>query len=108
MTLTLRLFTLIGALSILSSCNDLKKADPVDFIATNERAQYKYTGSEKCAECHTDEYDHWSGSHHAAAMQHANDSTVLGDFNDATFKSSGVTSVFYKKEGKYFDGFHLY
>jgi predicted CXXCH cytochrome family protein len=36
------------------------------------------------------------------AMQPATDSTVLGDFNDAVFTADGVTSRFFKKEGKFY------
>lgn len=35
-------------------------------------------------------------------MQEAYDSTVLGDFNDQTFRANGVTSRFFKKDGTYF------
>lgn len=34
-------------------------------------------------------------------MQHAADSTVLGDFNNATFTADGVTSRFFKRDGKF-------
>lgn len=36
------------------------------------------------------------------AMQPANDSTVLGDFNNAVFKADGVTTSFFRKDGKYY------
>ena len=32
----------------------------------------------------------------------ANDSTVLGNFNDAHFTKDGVTSSFFKKDGKFY------
>jgi predicted CXXCH cytochrome family protein len=35
-------------------------------------------------------------------MQHANDTTVLGDFNDASFDYYGVRSRFFRKDGKFF------
>jgi len=35
-------------------------------------------------------------------MQHANDKTVLGDFNDANFSYNGITSTFFRRDGKYF------
>ena len=34
-------------------------------------------------------------------MQPANDSTVLGDFNDARFTRAGITSRFYRRDGKF-------
>ncbi|HRI61496.1 MAG TPA: tetratricopeptide repeat protein [Saprospiraceae bacterium] len=44
----------------------------------------------------------WKKSDHYLAMQPAQDSTVLGDFNNATFVADGVTSRFFKKEGKFY------
>jgi len=35
-------------------------------------------------------------------MQPANDSTVLGDFNNTTFVADGVTSRFFKKDGTFY------
>jgi Flp pilus assembly protein TadD len=35
-------------------------------------------------------------------MQQSNDKTVLGNFNDAKFSKDGVTSRFYRKDGKYY------
>ena len=35
-------------------------------------------------------------------MQEANDNTVLGNFRNATFRYFGITSTFFKKDGKFF------
>ena len=35
-------------------------------------------------------------------MQEANDNTVLGNFRNATFRYYGITSTFYKRDGKFF------
>ena len=43
---------------------------------------YGYVGDVACITCHETEYNLWKGSHHELAMQIANDSTVLGDFNN--------------------------
>ena len=61
-----------------------------------------FVGSAACAECHRAETEAWKTSQHARAMQHANDKTVLGDFNNASFSYNGVTSNFFKRDGKYF------
>jgi tetratricopeptide (TPR) repeat protein len=53
-------------------------------------------------DCHKKEYENWKGSHHDHAMEVANDSTVLGDFDGAVFEHRGVISRFYKKDGKFF------
>jgi Tfp pilus assembly protein PilF len=61
-----------------------------------------FAGSLKCKECHQKEYDKWLNSNHDHAMDVANEKTVLGDFNDAVFQAHGVSSRFYKKNGKFF------
>jgi predicted CXXCH cytochrome family protein len=58
-----------------------------------------YVGREACKDCHRKAYDAWTGSDHDLAMQEANESTVLADFNDATFEQFGVVSRFYRKDG---------
>src|SRR5271167_4245317 len=60
-----------------------------------------YVGRERCRECHAQEVEAWRESHHAQAMQPANDATVLGNFADARFTKDGVTSNFYVKDGKF-------
>ena len=60
-----------------------------------------FVGSVACKECHNPEYDTWEGSHHDMAMAVANETTVLGDFNDAEFTIHGITSRFYKKDGRF-------
>ncbi len=60
-----------------------------------------FVGSVECRDCHNREYDNWEGSHHDLAMDVANETTVLGDFNNARFTIHGVTSRFYKQDGKF-------
>jgi tetratricopeptide (TPR) repeat protein len=64
--------------------------------------EVNYIGRERCKDCHQKEYDAWLGSHHDKAMDVANDSTVLGDFNNSEFTFNGVTSKFFKKGDKFF------
>ena len=61
-----------------------------------------FVGGQKCGECHKNEYDKWRGSHHDLAMDEANETTVLGNFDDAVFKHLDVTSRFYRKDGRFF------
>ncbi|GMR22545.1 MAG: tetratricopeptide repeat protein [Acidobacteriota bacterium] len=61
-----------------------------------------YVGRETCAGCHAAETELWEGSHHDLAMQRAGASTVLGDFDEATFDYAGVTSTFFERDGSYF------
>lgn len=68
----------------------------------NETSANDYVGDEACISCHKSEHDQWKLSDHFKAMQVANDSTVLGDFNNKTYTADGITSKFFKKEGKFF------
>jgi predicted CXXCH cytochrome family protein len=61
----------------------------------------EFIGSTACAECHRAETEAWKSSQHARAMQHANQQTVLGNFDDATFVYNGITSTFFKRDGKH-------
>ncbi len=61
-----------------------------------------FVGREACAPCHAEEERRWKGSHHDLAMQEATANTVLGDFENATFTHYGVTSTFFRKDGKFF------
>lgn len=61
----------------------------------------QYTGRGTCAECHAEQLNQWSGSHHDLAMQEASEQTVLGNFNNATLTHYGVTSTFFKKDGRF-------
>jgi len=67
-----------------------------------EAAVATYVGGELCAECHQAEADAWKGSDHDLAMDVADEATVLGDFDDATFTHFGVTSTFFRRDGKLF------
>jgi predicted CXXCH cytochrome family protein len=61
----------------------------------------KFVGSAGCATCHDREATLWRGSHHQLAMQPAANSTVLGDFNNASFTDNGITSIFFRNGSKY-------
>jgi len=64
-------------------------------------ADARFVGSESCADCHATEYGLWRDSQHAVAMQAADDATVLGDFDDARFRHFGVTSRFFRRDGRF-------
>ena len=61
-----------------------------------------YVGDQSCKKCHSTEFKEWKQSHHYMSMLPPNDSTVKGDFNNVTFTADGVTSRFYKKDGKFY------
>ncbi len=62
----------------------------------------EFVGAQNCKECHINEYNDWKGSHHAHAMDYANDSTVLGDFSGRTLDAQGHTYKMYRKNEKFF------
>jgi predicted CXXCH cytochrome family protein len=61
-----------------------------------------YVGASACRECHAADFEAWRASHHALAMQPASDSTVLGDFDGATFRHQGVESRFFRRDGAFY------
>jgi hypothetical protein len=68
--------------------------------AVADVALHAYVGYQVCAECHPDEAARWRGSDHDRAMTEAGDQTVLGDFNDTTFTAHGLTSRFFRQDGR--------
>ncbi len=56
-----------------------------------------FLGGENCKSCHQNQFEEWEGSHHDKAMDAANATTVLGDFDGAIFKGDNTTSKFFKK-----------
>src|SRR5436190_7078860 len=81
---------------ILERCNPNKTKTALVPTGKNE-----FVGDQSCKGCHSNEYNDWKQSHHFMAMLPANDSTVKGDFNNSIFTDDGVTSRFFKKEGKF-------
>ena len=65
-------------------------------------AAVDFTGTEKCRTCHQPEYELWKVSNHYHAMEVASETSVRGDFNNATFERFGIVSRFYQKDGRYF------
>lgn len=61
----------------------------------------QYIGRTLCEGCHQQQVKLWTGSHHDLAMQHVDESTVLGDFTGVEFQYAGVTSRFYRKQKKF-------
>lgn len=68
----------------------------------NAPPKAEFVTAKACAGCHAKEYEAWKGSHHDLAMQEASDKTVLGNFANAKFSYAGVTSTFFKRDGKFF------
>ena len=70
-------------------------------IASDTASRPDFVGRQLCASCHAEQEKAWQGSHHDLAMQHATDATVLGDFNNSTFSHAGISSRFFKKDGRF-------
>ncbi len=75
---------------------------PVQRTDLDQQNLPNFIGQEACAHCHSKEVKLWKESDHAKSMAHANDSTVLGNFNNDSLLHSGILSRFYKHNGKFF------
>ena len=98
------MLTLFSRLLLLPFIASLSVLTPL-YASPIESAQIDHNGfvnNKTCVTCHAEEAKQWKGSHHQQAMQTANEQTVLGDFKDVTFTDSGVSSLFFKKEGRFF------
>jgi len=86
-------FVIIGGLSFqLRSTKD---------VSGQNSSAVTFVGSETCSGCHRAEAKLWDASQHKAAMQHATEKTVIGNFNDASFDYYGVHSRFFRKDRKF-------
>ncbi len=91
-------FFLMAISYLLFSCND-------EHEQSNSLEKYntsQYVGEAACVQCHQTEFKNWKGSHHNWAMQLPNDTTILGDFDNASFSADGETYLFYKRDSTYF------
>ena len=61
-----------------------------------------YVAESVCGECHAAQQRAVAGSQHARAMQPATAATVRGNFDGATLRKDGVTSRFFRRDGRYF------
>ena len=59
-------------------------------------AARNFVGRDACIECHKDEAELFTGSHHDLAMDIATDETVLGDFDDVTFEHDGLQNRLFR------------
>lgn len=92
-------FSIYSLIAGLESCSPEDKKETEN---TKTLPSATFTGSASCQSCHSKEFADWRKSDHFLAMQPANDSFVLGDFNNTSFTADGVTSNFFKRDGKFF------
>nr|WP_243760498.1 multiheme c-type cytochrome [Aestuariicella hydrocarbonica] len=64
-------------------------------------ATAEFVGRQVCSGCHQQQDQLWQGSHHDWAMKPADEQSVLGDFNDATFEHFGEKTRMFKQDGKF-------
>ena len=84
---------LLSAVVALCACTEAPPPEPAAPVADREPA---FVGSAECRNCHEAEFEDWLGSHHDLAMLVADESTVLGDFDDAEFEYFGTVSRFFR------------
>jgi hypothetical protein len=87
------LLILIGSFFLLSACNAAPRSVGDTALA--------FVGGDTCINCHTVECADWQGSHHDLAMQHAQPSTVLGNFDNASFTYFDTETRFFTRDGDY-------
>lgn len=87
---------------VFFACNDVQ--ENVEEVKEHqvEETYVSFVGAETCEKCHKEEFKEWKGSHHEESMKVADSTTILGDFDDATFESGKVKATFFKKQGIYF------
>ena len=87
---------------LLIACSDTQRSGPpaAPSIPAAPSAP-TYVGAARCADCHAAETAAWRGSHHDRAMEEPSPESVLGDFDDARFEHFGVTSRFFRRDGRY-------
>ncbi len=78
------------------SCNETKDNTDSKTLPPNS-----YVGTTKCQSCHKAQFNDWKGSHHDWAMKQADQTHVLGDFDNAGFKADGVSYTFRKESETY-------
>ena len=54
--------------------------------------ELEYVGYQTCQSCYQEQVQQWQLSHHKQAIEHANETTVLGDFNDTPFENYGLVT----------------
>ena len=102
MTFASKLLLVILVFSSQAERSTASDSDKNTSLNTSVQDPANYVGSQLCVNCHKGQYDSWQGSHHDLAMQHANEQTILGDFNNTTFNYFGTVSTFYKKDQQFF------
>ncbi len=94
------MLALVGVLILLFPTYLLLKSYSSNHDSEQDNTPH-FVGRETCIECHLTEYNDWIGSHHDRAMDEANDSTVLANFNNVTIEGNGMTHRAFMENGKF-------
>lgn len=68
---------------------------------SREETPATFVGSASCRDCHELETELWTGSHHDLAMDVANETTVLADFDGTSLEHLGETFRFRRDGGRF-------
>jgi Flp pilus assembly protein TadD len=71
------------------------------FVLRPNRNDARLVGSDRCAQCHTNEYQMWRRSQHAVAMQPATPFTVLGRFDNYALTEGKLATKFSRDESRF-------
>lgn len=93
----MRAVVLVGVVALGATlAADYWRATPPDAYA-----EATFIGRASCIDCHAEEHQAWTGSHHDKAMDIASDETVLADFNNVSFEHLGLTSKFFRDADRF-------
>jgi len=93
---------LIGLLVFILNACELKEKQEYTELKDGKILKASFVGSETCKICHQDQFKDWKGSHHDLAMQLADSTSVLGNFENTKFTSKSITSIFFKKDNDFY------
>ena len=97
----MRLILLAVVFMVVAGQGCVGEPAPQDPGTNRDRTSASYVGRQACVGCHRQQFDLWTGSHHDLAMEVADATTVLGDFDHTSFTHFGVTSTFFKRDGNF-------
>lgn len=86
---------------ILISCTS-KEKKPYTELTNEKHSSSTFVGKETCKSCHQEQFSDWQGSHHDLAMEIADSTSVLGNFNNSRFTHKSIKSQFFKKDGDFY------
>jgi Flp pilus assembly protein TadD len=92
----------LAFVAALSCRREIPSAGRAPESSAAPAAKAVFVGRAACEKCHAEEARRWKGSHHDLAMQEATEATILGDFRGARHTHFGVTSTFFKRDGRFF------